>query len=130
MARPLDDRQQADLSAFVNALAEAAGYQTTAEWSRESGYPAPNLSNLRNGRGAVDGYNLLRLIRAAGARVEVDPVALALATTQAAAADTADGLVAQRLGELAKGVAEALILLRAIQQPGRGGRRKPTTGQT
>jgi hypothetical protein len=68
MARSLDEHQQAELSAFVNELAEAAGYTTTAEWARESGYPASNLSELRNGNRSVDGYNLLRLIRAAAAR--------------------------------------------------------------
>lgn len=89
MARQLDERQQADLTAFVNALADRAGYTTTAEWSRDSGYPAPNLSNLRNGRGAIDGYNLLRLIRAAAARAET--AAEDLATELAGASTALDG---------------------------------------
>lgn len=69
MARDLDEHQRRELSDFVNQLAEAAGYTTTAEWARDAGYPAPNLGNLRNGKSAVDGYNLLRLMRAASRRI-------------------------------------------------------------
>lgn len=68
MARKLDGRQLESLSAFVGELWDLAGYETTAEWARESGYPASNLSKLRNGRGAIDGFNLLRLIEAAADR--------------------------------------------------------------
>lgn len=123
MARDLDERQLADLSAFVNALAEAAGYATTAEWARESGYPAANLSNLRNGRKGVDGYNLLRLIRAAAARSDLTTEQLALGLARATAADASAESVARRLDELAGLVAEALELLR--QPPGGSQRRRP-----
>jgi hypothetical protein len=106
MARKLDDEQQADLTGFVNRLAESAGYKTTAEWSRDSGYPAPNLSNLRNGNGAVDGYNLLRLIRAAADKAGRDP--LTLAVEQAEDART----IADRLAEVEKGITELASLIR------------------
>lgn len=78
MARQLDNQQQRELTNYVNRLFELAGYSSTAEWARESGYPPSNLSNLRNGVKAVDGYNLLRLIRAAAARIGTDPEDLAL----------------------------------------------------
>lgn len=113
MARDLDRRQQADLTAFVNAVADAAGYTTTAEWARESGYPASNLSNLRNGRGGVDGYNLLRLIRAAGSRIQASPEQLALGIALGIAeVDDAES-IARRLDEIAALVTEALEELRA-----------------
>lgn len=61
--------QLRDLAAFVNQVADAAGYKTTAQWARESGYPAPDLSNLRNGKKGIDGVNLLKLLRAASRRL-------------------------------------------------------------
>lgn len=128
MARPLDERQQAELTAFVNALGELGGYTSHAEWARDSGYPAPNLSELRGGKKAVDGYNLLRLIRAAAARAEAAPDDLAVAIAQALEAGESSDLIARRLEELAAAVQEALILLRAIQQPARAGRRTPGRG--
>lgn len=77
MARKLDDQQRTELAAFLNQVADAAGYTTTAEWARDSGIPASNLSNMRNGKRAVDGYNLLRLMRAAAVRMDADgPVAV------------------------------------------------------
>lgn len=113
MARKLDDEQQADLTAFVNRLAESAGYTTSAEWSRDSGYPAPNLSKLRNGVGAVDGYNLLRLIRAAASKADRDP--LILAAEQVEDART----IADRLEEVERGMTELASLIRqGIQSRG------------
>lgn len=113
MARDLDAKQQEELTEFVNTLAEAAGYKTTAEWARESGYPASNLSNLRNGQKGVDGYNLLRLLRAAAARVETTPEQLALGLARATAEDASEVSVARRLDEIAALVTEALGELRA-----------------
>lgn len=114
MARPLDDRQQADLSAFVNDLAQRANYTTTAEWARDSGYPASNLSNLRNGKGAVDGYNLLKLIRAAAARIEMPVDSLAVASSRSGAAEGwSNEELALRLEEVAALVAEGLLRLGA-----------------
>jgi hypothetical protein len=116
MARKLDDEQQADLSAFVNRLAESAGYKTTAEWSRDSGYPAPNLSNLRNGVGAVDGYNLLRLIRAAAVKAERDPLSLAVEQVEDART------IADRLAEVEQGLTDLTSLIReGIQARGARG---------
>lgn len=116
MARQLDERQQAELTDFVNALAGAAGYATTAEWARDSGYPPPNLSNLRNGRGAIDGFNLLRLIRAAAARVDLTPEQLALGIARATAEGDSEESIGRRLDELAGLVSRGLELLEA-QQP-------------
>lgn len=124
MARSLDARQQEELTAFVNALAAAAGYETTAEWARESGYAYPNLTNLRNGKGAVDGYNLLRLIRAAAARSDLTTEQFALGLAQATAGDGSAESTARRLDELAGFVAEALELLRES----RPAARRPRSG--
>lgn len=79
MARGLDEHQQRELTAFVNRLFERAGYRTTADWSRDSGYPAPNLSMLRNGKAGIDGYNLLKLIEAAAERAMVSEEEMAIA---------------------------------------------------
>jgi hypothetical protein len=110
MARQLDPAQQQELTDFVNELFGAAGYKKTADWARDSGYPAPNLSNLRNAKGGVDGYNLLRLIRAAAARTNSTPEVLALdlaRVTVDGSPASIDGhlrelsdLVKQALGEL------------------------------
>lgn len=115
MARALDAQQQGELSAFVNELAALAGYTTTAEWARDSGYPAPNLTNLRNGKGAVDGYNLLRLIRAAAQRAGEDPLRLAASAARPAArsADPSNAELARRLEEVADLVTEGLARLGA-----------------
>lgn len=110
MARKLDGEQQADLTAFVNSLASRAGYETTAEWARDSGYPASNLSNLRNGRGAVDGYNLLRLMRAAAERIAVEPVALA--AELASARDGSAGSIVGRLVAVEETMTELASLIR------------------
>lgn len=110
MARKLDNEQQADLTAFVNALALRAGYTTTAEWARDSGYPAPNLSNLRNGNGAIDGYNLLRLIRAAASRIDVAPIDLAVERASGAAASR--GSFADRLEAVEGTMTELASLIR------------------
>jgi hypothetical protein len=129
MPRKLDQRQQADLSAFVNALFTEAGYTSTAEWARDSGYPAPNLSNLRNRKGAVDGYNLLRLIRAAAERAGQDPVDLA-ARLAAGDHDVADRLRAveegltELAGEVRTALQDAAARVSAASPPGKsqGGR--------
>src|SRR5262245_21520742 len=91
MARPLDERQRDELAAFVNAIAEAAVYKSTAEWARDSGYDRAALSELRNAKGGVDGYNLLRLLRSAAARTSLTPEQLAqgLARETAAGPDAA-----------------------------------------
>lgn len=98
MARALDQHQLRELAGFVNDLADLGGYQTSAEWARDSGFPAPNLSNLRNARAGVDGYNLLRLLRAVAARLDrvAEEVATAAATGGAPSPETA-----QLLEELA-----------------------------
>lgn len=96
MSRALDPKQQAELTEFVNDLAKTAGYTTTAEWARDSGYPAPNLSKLRGGKGAIDGYNLLRLIRVAAARAKLDPLAISASATAGRSFDLEPALQALR----------------------------------
>jgi hypothetical protein len=125
MARKLDEQQQRLLTDFVNRLAAQAGYTTTAEWARESGYPASNLSNLRNGRGAVDGYNLVRLIRAAAARAAVEPPQLA--TDAAESPSVSGGEVADRLQGVEKGLTELATLMRQrLEQSTSGSGSSPT----
>ena len=117
MARPLDLRQQRELTEFVNALYKAAGYTTLAEWARDSDYPASNLSDIRNEKSGVDGYNLLRLIRAAAARSHATPEELATRLATELARGSAES-VDSRLGELSALVQEALTLLKArLPQP-------------
>lgn len=118
MAENLDASQRAALSAFVNSIAQAAGYTTTAEWSRDSGYPAPNLSKLRGGKGAVSGYNLLRLIRAAAERGNLSAEQLAVAAARGT--DAVDPSIRDRLEDLAVAAAEALEILRDLRARGGG----------
>lgn len=129
MARRLDKAQQEELTAFVNALAAAAGYEVTAEWSRESGYSYPNLTELRAGKGAVDGYNLLRLIRSAAARAGVEPLALAVETAEASTLAGSRGWLVHRLDELAEGVADVLEILRDESQGEHGDGRSRGSNQ-
>lgn len=100
MARKLDQAQLRELSAFVDELKRLGGYTVSAEWARDSGYPAPNLSKLENGVGAIDGFNLLRLIRASARRAGVPP-ALAAAQASAAARVEDDPELVAELEELA-----------------------------
>lgn len=112
MARKLEPWQQDELTAFVNALADAAGYKTTADWATDSGYPASNLSNLRNANMGVDGYNLLRLIRAAAARSGRTPVELAQAI-----ADESPESIRLHLAKLTALVTRTLELLEPQDDP-------------
>lgn len=129
MARKLDEAQMAELQAFVDALVEAGGFASNAELARESGYDRSALSDLRNGHGAIDGYNLLRLIRAAAARApEMTTEQLALGLARATAVDAEEETVLARLDELSGLVAEALELLRQQRPPGPQPRRRATGG--
>ena len=114
MARKLDERQQAELTSFVNTLAELGGYTNTAEWSRDSGYAYPNLTNLTNGKGAIDGFNLLRLIQAAARRATLPAEHLALVTARLeAAGDDQTREIVRRLNELEALVVEGLARVAA-----------------
>lgn len=86
MARQLDEHQKAELVSFVEAVFAAGNYETNAELARDSGYPASNISKLRNGRGAIDGFNLLRLIQAAARRTGTPAETIALAAAPASEA--------------------------------------------
>jgi hypothetical protein len=81
VARKLDQAQLRELSEFVAELKTLGGYTVSAEWARDSGYPAPNLSKLENAVGAIDGYNLLRLIRSSARRADLAPATAALIAT-------------------------------------------------
>lgn len=113
MARKLEAWQQEELTAFVNALADAAGYTKTADWARDSDYPASNLSDLRNAKMGVDGYNLLRLIRAAASQMQIDQEVLAAGLARAIDAGSVKKPVEDRLKELSDLVARALEALEA-----------------
>lgn len=112
MARQLDQRQLDELAAFANELFELAGYKTTAEWARESGYGYPNLVNLRNGKRAVDGYNLLRLMRAAAARVDRTATDLGVQTAANQAASLA--AIQRHLEQVGEMVVESLENQRTV----------------
>lgn len=73
-----------ELAAFVNALQKRGGYKTTADFARDASFPAPNLSNIRNGKAGVDGVNLLKLIRAAAYRAGENEVSFALQAAEPA----------------------------------------------
>lgn len=112
MARKLDSGQQQALTDFVNTLGALAGYSNTAQWARDSGYAYPNLSKLRNAKGAIDGYNLLRLLQAAAERTEMPLEHLAVLTARLeAAVDDPTRELVRRLGELEALVAEGLTRL-------------------
>lgn len=114
MARKLSKDQLAELAEFVNALGEAAGYTTrTSDWARDSGYPASNLSDLRNGKVSIDGYNLLRLVRAAAEKAEKDPAALALSEASRSGGEPTNADLALLLEVLSIGVTEGLARLGA-----------------
>lgn len=125
MARKLEEWQQQELTAFVNAIADAAGYKKTADWARDSGYPASNLSDLRNAKAGVDGFNLLRLIRAAADRSGQTAEDLAQAT-----ADESPESIRLHLAKLTTLVTSALEQLEALAAPPeRAGGRKGQRGQ-
>lgn len=112
MARSLDAHQKQELAAFVKALFDAAGYKTIAQWANESDYPASNLSDLRNAKVGVDGYNLLKLIRAAALRLNSTPEDLAAQILRATDDRSFAASVDHRLAQLSDLVLEALNLLR------------------
>lgn len=99
VARQLDQAQLGELTEFVAALKQLGGYAVSAEWARDAGYPAPNLSRVENGVAAIDGYNLLRLIRASAARA-------GLTASETAAAAAATRLEPERFGDDLEFVAE------------------------
>lgn len=117
MARSLDAQQKAELVEFLEELYRAGGYSTQAQWAREANYHPTGLSDAlnRSKTDGLDGYSLLRLIRAAADRVGAMPVDLALPTGRASAEHAMESLIARRLEELAEASGEQLILLREIR---------------
>ena len=81
MARALDAQQKDELVEFLEELYRTSGYTTQAEWARDAAFPQANLSKAlsRSNRAGVDGYNLLKLIRAAATRAGARPEEIALA---------------------------------------------------
>jgi transcriptional regulator with XRE-family HTH domain len=59
-------RQRDELAAFVVELLERSGAATQTEFAERAGVSWASLSGWKTGRIVPDGYNLLRLIRAAG----------------------------------------------------------------
>lgn len=115
-----DEAKNAELAAFVNAIARQAGYTTHADWSRDSGFPATNLSEVRSGSAGIDGANLVRLIRAAARRLgsTSEELALGVAEAERAAAvaeivRAVDRHVDDRLQELAGMMDEGFARLAA-----------------
>jgi hypothetical protein len=103
-----------DLAAFVNALNEIAGFPSSAAWARAAGYYEPNLSKLRNGKGGADGLSLLRLIRAAADRAEIDESQIAV---RAAIASDRLAVLEAKVEETAGKTADSLLALeRAVEQ--------------
>lgn len=112
MARKLDAKQSRELGEFVARLKALGGYASSAEWSRESGYPAPNLSELENGVAGVDGYNLLRLIRAVGARAGLSAAEAAMVSSRASG--TANGVAPEKILPALRQIGDALARLDAL----------------
>lgn len=118
MARPLSEPQRAELAAFIDELYRLGGFATWAEFSRESGYPATNLSNVHLAKKGIDGPNLLGLIRAVARRTGAGVAEVALAAAPAAQEDL-EGILARLL------LGQAQILER-IDEARRRERPEPT----
>src|SRR5581483_8523417 len=98
--RSSDLHQKAELAAFLDNLYRMGGYTSQAQWAREAGYHQVNLSNAmsRTKADGIDGYNLLRLIRAVSERVAAGPEETALRLARESA--DGDGDLRRRLAEL------------------------------
>lgn len=66
VARPRTDQEKQVVASFVRDLFRASGYKTAEEWGSRAGVWGSNLSEYQSGKAMPDGYNLLRLMRAAG----------------------------------------------------------------
>ena len=100
MARGLDKHQKAELADYLDGLYRLGRYTSQAQWAREAGYHQVNLSNAmsRKTDDGLDGYSLLRLIRAAAERADVSPETAALRLAQETVPDASD--LRRRLIEL------------------------------
>jgi hypothetical protein len=97
----LDEVQLREFAAFLQTLYDLGGFPSDAEWARQSGVHAVNLSNARTGQGQLDGFNLLRLIRSAADRAALPPEQLAILTARLeAAADDPMKEIVRRLRAL------------------------------
>lgn len=107
MARGLDRVQKAELVAFLESLYRLGGYTGQAQWAREAGFYTPNLSRAMSRRTnqGVDGYSLLRLIRAAAARAGLSGSDAVMRLAQASAYDAVLQQVLLHLAELEEKVA-------------------------
>ncbi|HXH35232.1 MAG TPA: hypothetical protein VNJ54_12615 [Plantibacter sp.] len=110
MARQLDPTQLQEFASFLDALRQLGQYKADAEWARESGVHAVNLSNARTGKSQLDGFNLLRLIQATSRRANLEPEQLAMVTARLeAVGDDHTSEIVRRLNELEALVAEGLL---------------------
>ena len=111
MARPLSEPQRAELAAFVDELYRLGGFATWAEFSRESGYPATNLSDVHLGKQGIDGPNLLGLVRAVARRTGAEVAEAAIAAVPLVPADLGGILERLLLGQ-----AEILTRIDEVRQ--------------
>jgi hypothetical protein len=112
MARGLDANQKAELVEFLEDLYRLGGYTKQKTWADEASYYAPNLSKAlnRSESDGIDGYTLLKLMRAAAKRAGISPVE---AARRSAGAEGSQQLPRDRLEEVADLVAEGLARVEA-----------------
>lgn len=65
MPRRRSRQERDEVAEFVNRLVDASGAKTTVEFAAMAGLYDSNVSEYRSGSSVPDGYNLLRMIRAA-----------------------------------------------------------------
>lgn len=124
MARKLSTPQETDLALFVRHLYAAGGFASWADFARESGFPATNLSNVQNGKAGIDGSNLLDLIRASARRAELSDDAAAILAARDSVGVGDSRSLERRLEALADAVArgfEALGVAPELLRPAEDG---------
>lgn len=70
MAARRSPKQRAEVAKFIDELFETSTSETWAEFASAAGVHWASLSDWHTGKSVPDGYNLLRLIRAAGVSPE------------------------------------------------------------
>lgn len=115
MARKLDQTQLDEFAAFLEELAQRGDWKTDAEWSRQSGVHAVNLSEARTGKSQLDGYNLLRLIRATAERTASAQNDAAISASRATGPLAA---LEAKVEEIADRTADSLLALERALESG------------
>lgn len=110
MARLLDQKQKEELVGFLDELYRLGGYTTQKQWADDANYPPPNLSNALNRKrpDGVDGYTLLKLMRAAAVRAGTTPGTVARRSATAGRDDE----TSRRLRAVEEGLTELASLVR------------------